>query len=255
MAFPTTGILDNFNRANEGPPPSASWSTPAGLSGCVVSSNQCAAAAANGFAVWNTSYNDAQECYATIAVMSGSVAVFARMQNTGSGATLDGYSVVTGGTTIYIQRIDNGGATTLGSPISQTVSAGDAIGIVVNGSSIQSWYKASGGSWTLIDTQTDSTYSGSGQPAVVMTDTTARLDDFGGGTVVVTLEQEGFRFRNDDGSESAATWRQAQDTDDSVAVETAVRLRMIVNATGDPPTKQYQLQYRPTGGHWTTVET
>lgn len=62
-----------------------------------------------------------------------------------------------------------------------------------------------------------------------------------------TLEQEGFRFRNDDGSESTATWRQAQDTDDSIATETPFRLRMLTNATGDPAIQAVKLQYRKVG--------
>ena len=63
----------------------------------------------------------------------------------------------------------------------------------------------------------------------------------------ITLEQEGFRFRNDDGSEVAATWRQVQDVFDSVAPNTNIRLRVLVNATGDPATSQFQLEYRKVG--------
>ena len=39
--FPTTGIKDNFNRANVGPPPSSNWTCP--YNGIKVLSNQCAA--------------------------------------------------------------------------------------------------------------------------------------------------------------------------------------------------------------------
>jgi len=60
-------------------------------------------------------------------------------------------------------------------------------------------------------------------------------------------EQEGFRFRNDDGSESAATFRQSQDVNDSVARNVNIRLRLLVNATGDPDSEQYQLEYKETG--------
>jgi hypothetical protein len=62
-----------------------------------------------------------------------------------------------------------------------------------------------------------------------------------------TLEQEGFRFRNDDGSETTATWRQSQDTDDSVAVSTNVRMRVLVNAVNNPDAGHYKLQYRKVG--------
>jgi hypothetical protein len=58
------------------------------------------------------------------------------------------------------------------------------------------------------------------------------------------MEQEGFRWRNDDGDEDEATWRQNQDVDDTVAKSTNVRLRTLVDATGDPPTQQATLQYK-----------
>jgi len=66
-------------------------------------------------------------------------------------------------------------------------------------------------------------------------------------TAIPVYEQEGFRWRNDDGSETTATWRQTQDTNDSVAKETPLRLRMLVNATNDPPAAHYKLQYKPPG--------
>ncbi len=63
----------------------------------------------------------------------------------------------------------------------------------------------------------------------------------------VVLDQEGFRFRNDDGSESAATWRQLQDVNDTISPDTNFRLRTLVNATGDPPTSAFQLEHRKVG--------
>jgi len=75
----------------------------------------------------------------------------------------------------------------------------------------------------------------------------------GGG---LSSEQEGFRFRNDDGSESAATWKADQDTDISLGKEVACRLRTLVDMTGDPPTQQATLQYRKVGDpatEWRTI--
>jgi hypothetical protein len=65
--FPTTGILDDFNRADAGPPPSASWTTPAGETGLVVSGNQCESDAGGpGWGAWNTIASGADcEVYAT----------------------------------------------------------------------------------------------------------------------------------------------------------------------------------------------
>lgn len=59
-----------------------------------------------------------------------------------------------------------------------------------------------------------------------------------------TLQQEGYRFRDDDGDEDGATWLDSQDTDITRADDLNTRLRMLINATGDPATGQYQLEYR-----------
>ena len=65
-----------------------------------------------------------------------------------------------------------------------------------------------------------------------------------------SIEQEGFRFRNDDGTEATATWKANQDVNITLAANTAVRLRMLLNATGDPASIGAQLEYRykPSGG-------
>jgi hypothetical protein len=50
-------LLDDFNRANEGPPPSASWTTGT-VAGLIVLANECTRQAAGGFrqdAYWNAS--------------------------------------------------------------------------------------------------------------------------------------------------------------------------------------------------------
>jgi hypothetical protein len=60
----------------------------------------------------------------------------------------------------------------------------------------------------------------------------------------VGWEQEGYRFRNDDDSESAATWRQLQDIVDTVDKLENIRLRMLLDATGDPPTITRTLEYK-----------
>lgn len=58
------------------------------------------------------------------------------------------------------------------------------------------------------------------------------------------LEQEGFRWRNDNGNEAGATYRQNQDVNDSVAIQTNIRLRFLVDASGDPDPEQFKLQYK-----------
>jgi hypothetical protein len=74
-----------------------------------------------------------------------------------------------------------------------------------------------------------------------------------------TYEQEGFRWRDDDNNEALAAWLAAQDTNISRNLELNTRLRMLVNATGNPASQQYQLEYRQTTGSggdgvWRKVE-
>jgi hypothetical protein len=58
------------------------------------------------------------------------------------------------------------------------------------------------------------------------------------------FEQEGYRWRNDDGSESAATFRQLQDVVDTVDKAENIRIRTLLDATGDPPTTTRTVQYK-----------
>ncbi len=57
-------------------------------------------------------------------------------------------------------------------------------------------------------------------------------------------EQEGYRWRNDDDNEADATWRQSQDVVDTVDKTTNIRLRTLLDATGDPGTLTRTLQYK-----------
>lgn len=67
------------------------------------------------------------------------------------------------------------------------------------------------------------------------------------GGVVLTLDQEGFRWREDDGNETAATWLADQDVNITRGKDVNTRIRLLVNATGDPPSQQYEARYRKKG--------
>jgi hypothetical protein len=75
------------------------------------------------------------------------------------------------------------------------------------------------------------------------------------GAPAATLDQEGYRWRNDDGSESAATWKVGQDLDISnISKYDNFRLRALVDADGDPGANQYQCEWRKVGdASWTTL--
>lgn len=62
--------------------------------------------------------------------------------------------------------------------------------------------------------------------------------------VMGSVEQEGYRWRDDDGSESGASWLASQDGNITRPSETTTRLRTLLNATDDPDSAQYQLEYK-----------
>ena len=68
------------------------------------------------------------------------------------------------------------------------------------------------------------------------------------------LDQEGFRFRDDDYGEDAATWLASQDTNITRDKNLNTRLRVLVNATGDPASTAYQLEFKKsTDSVWNKV--
>jgi parallel beta-helix repeat protein len=194
-SFPTTQVLDNFNRANTGPPPSSGWSQ--GISdftageGLQVSSNTIIRKPTGSYRqddYWNAStFGPDSEAYVTVtnAVTNDELALFLRANNIGSG-TSDAYILyvgLTGGSNWSLGRIDNGSNTALGSAFSQAISNGDSIGVSMRGSRLTAWYKPSAGSWTALATRNDNTYTSTGYIGLQMANsggTTA--DNFGGGT-------------------------------------------------------------------------
>lgn len=87
-----------------------------------------------------------------------------------------------------------------------------------------------------------------GQPARLTIVYTA-----GGGAA--TIDQLSFRARKDDGSESAASWLvEAENTDFKAPLDTNLRIRFLVNSTGDFATTPFQLEFRKSGDEtWNKV--
>lgn len=65
--------------------------------------------------------------------------------------------------------------------------------------------------------------------------------------VIPALTQSRYRWRNDDGSETGATWAAAENTAITLAQNTPRRLRVQVQSTNDKPSASYKLQYRKVG--------
>lgn len=202
MAFPTTGVLDSFTRANEGPPPSASWDYPinsafAAGAGMSVLSNVIGSSSTTFCgSYYKTSYGPDTEAFVTIATLPGvglDLFLDVRIVSPGSGgsggASGDSYSASwvnqAGADELIYFRADNGVYTQLGATDTPgNMTAGDKFGVEMIGSTIQA-YRYTGGAWAAFGTsRSDSTYSAAGSIGCGFGDNIGRFDDFGGGTVV-----------------------------------------------------------------------
>jgi hypothetical protein len=192
VAFPSTAVLDAFNTgANQQlvNPPRTSWSASQPFSAGSFTTNatptnaSSTVAAAN---MWNASFTD-MECFATLTAFTPATATFevlARIQSPIGTPSM--YSVVLAqGATNRLQIYRRVGSLTrvaIGAIVAQTFTNGDSVGISVIGTTIQAWYKVGAGAWTLKDTVTDASVTGSGRIGIARTGSgTTTIDDFGGG--------------------------------------------------------------------------
>lgn len=197
MAFPTTGLLDNFNRANEGPPPSTDWTTIIAGKGHKVLSNECVPETDSAGAVrfssgWDTStYGPDCEAYLTVIdPATWGEGPMARL-TTLAEATVDGYRYwrsSSNNTSLY--RIDNGVGTKLGADgPAFTIASGDKLGIECIGSTIKGYVKDGAAAWAEQLSRTDSTYGDAGYIGLSQYPSSeyVGLDDFSGGTIAAAV--------------------------------------------------------------------
>jgi parallel beta-helix repeat protein len=188
--FPSTTVLDNFNRAN-----GVLTSPWVGMNNSQMYINTNAAAAGPASGRWQSRYEGSgpftdSESYATLAVLDDWQLVGVRVQQTTAGSGLNsGYYAQYGGGTFNITKKVNNVETSLGT-MSLTLAAGDKIGIRVIGNTITA-YSYQSGTWTLRLTATDSTFT-SGYLAMEQgtanSSQTGRLDDFGGGNIANAIQ-------------------------------------------------------------------
>lgn len=262
MAFPTTSILDAFNRADEGPPPSANWTAdPFNVStvGHEVISN----AASNGqHTYWSAaSFAADQEAYVTISNLNGGTGggLFMRVQSPGTSGA-DGYECNWNGTTVSVTRVIDAYAveTTIDSVTTTAAATGYKFGVEVTGTGATVTIKCyidTGSGWTLVLTASDTggTRITSGGYIGMFSQPVTSLDDFGGGAIVSATEQAAFRFYDDDGSESASTAAAAQDTNLTAATGVNKILRVRVQGSGDVPSTAFTLRAAKNGGSYAAV--
>jgi hypothetical protein len=183
---PTGSLLDDFNRANGGA--GSNWaSMRSGTYATMnVSSNAAVDSSSTQFAwnFWSPATFADGSAYVTVATYGASdtIRVGARVTNGGT-TTYSGYFVSVNSSGAWsIIRVDNGGSPgTLKSGATQTIAAGDKIGIEVTGTVVTAWFNR-GGTWTqelTYDTAGDATKYSSGKLALEFK--TSTLDDFSGG--------------------------------------------------------------------------
>jgi len=130
-------------------------------------------------------------------------------------------------------------------PLTVSLTAGDYWLGIVTESFGPRLNEATGGSYVRKESLT---YASPADPmGTASASGTANFAVYATYTTATLLTQARFRWRNDDGSESAATWAAAEDTNVTIAALTPKRLRVEITATGDPASAAYKLQYRKVG--------
>lgn len=182
-------LLDAFNRANEGPPPSASWLSTSFSSGTsqlqVVSNALKRGGAGWGSCAWGTQLGPDAILVVTISTV-GDFSLILRGQAPGSGAW-DGYECLYTSST---HRFDldvitnNSAGASLANSTAVTLGAGDKVGFAVIGDTL-SMAVYTAGAWgaDLLTASAGGSISGAGYVGIWANGTTPVFDDFSAGTI------------------------------------------------------------------------
>ena len=194
--------LDDFNRANQGPPPSSNWTSgliPGQLGLKVLDNTLVVDTTSTSSIWWNASTFPADAEVSMLFADATTSAfrhlrLFLRVTQPGVAGQTTGYFCqaepdpggVTGG--VYLRRIDSGAAT---APLAQRLdipwATGDQAKCSMVGSQLCVSRMASGsGVWTELLCLTDTTYATGGVVGVGMNHPELAVDDFSAGAVVMT---------------------------------------------------------------------
>lgn len=176
MAFPTTPILDNFNRADE-IPIAAPWVIIGGAD-CRIVSNQFATSGGAYRQAYYSAFSSTDvEFYATMATFTGEMYMMFRMNGT-TDANKTGYNVYIGDTVVTLSRHPGPELGTF----NIVPASGDSIGVSAVRTALEVWFKVGAAAWTRIIQVNDGAYT-SGYCLLQCADTICRWDDFGGGAI------------------------------------------------------------------------
>ena len=192
--FPVEDVKDNFNRANEGPPPSASWTSGAkgvtGLGEHVVSGNQLKNTAQYAYSYYSAlELGDDCEAYITLASnWNGTADLALALADTATvtSASWNCYEVYVSTANTYEISKSVAGTKTVLTNGALTLSVGDSVGIRRIGNRVVLLRRPSGGGWGYVAHAVDSTHTGPYYAAVYMdgkADASQTLDNFGASNV------------------------------------------------------------------------
>lgn len=194
QGFPTAGVLDNFNRADESPLAAATWNAAFGEPTLKVLTNVCGNdVSPGGMQIWANQFTADQEVFFTVSTVPANTGVFTvAVRNQSAtiyrtfGQLIDTYfaefsfpDAVTNGVVKIFRQVEDV-TTQLGANISLGVpmAAAQVLGLRVKGSVLTVWRDG-----IELDTQTDTNITAAGNLVVVCSDTTMRFDNFGGGAI------------------------------------------------------------------------
>lgn len=187
--FPATSVLDDFNRADEGPPPSGWTATLRGgwkISGNKAVANDPGADIEEGCQWEGGTYSSAIELYAKIVQTSlggGNTELHWHRDVSGNGyiLSLDAFGDPRVLYRVRVYRSDGGVDTQLGSTIDRGGQTPIAFGVRHEPDGTIRVYTDEGSGWVERGTVSDTTYN-SGKFRVLIAGNW-QLDDFGGGTI------------------------------------------------------------------------
>lgn len=187
MAFPMTGVLDNFTRSNSTTTLGANWTLDSNINDITgILSNQAYEPNPNNnssLVYWNTKYNGQIEAYFTLPVLTGVGASNTFISAWTDQSSLNGYSVAVNATSaaLLIHKW-TAGSPALQSTFVQAFSAGDSAGIrITTAGVISAWYQSGSGSYTSLGTFSDSAFI-CHYIGMLLQDQTVRIGKFGGGS-------------------------------------------------------------------------
>jgi hypothetical protein len=190
VPFPITGVLDSFNAgAFQNLSARSGWSATIFVHTWQTDSTPTLAQVPTASAgnMWATQWQDA-ECWATASIGAGPtfslccrIQDFSQFGRTYYASRFDGF-----GNVVLLSMVSNA-ATTIGSAsLGGAPPAGSSFGVEATGSTISTYYKASGGSWSQIISVTNTDITATGNIGMIAEGSNSiSSDEFGGGQGVV----------------------------------------------------------------------